>query len=114
MKWIIGIFIILDVVYQLFGVSTDVFWWKYYDILHYGGIFMLSIYYAFERGSILIGILSAYFGFVLGTILFQIGLNKTEYLENIKLDYVSFCYFAMMLLIIFITYKLCRRLKKIG
>jgi hypothetical protein len=115
MKWIIAIFIVLDVVYQIFGISTDVLWWKYYDIIHYGGIFVIGLIYAVERRSLLIGLLSAYFGFVLGNIIFQVGLSKAEYLSNIKLDYVSFCYLAMMLLFIFITIKLClRKSKKIG
>jgi hypothetical protein len=106
MKWIIGIFIIFDITYQLWGVSTDVRWWMYYDFVHYGGIFVIGLYYALERRSLLLACFSAYFGFVLGNIIFQIGLTKTEYLKNIKLDAPEFCYFTILILSIFIISKL--------
>jgi hypothetical protein len=106
MKWIISIFIVLDCAYQLFGSATSVNWCIFYDLIHYGVLLSICVYYAYKHSKSLLGVLSLYFVFVIVQILSQVGLDRNEYLKNIQYDYVSFCYFTIFILLIFINYKL--------
>jgi len=105
MRWIIAIFIVLDVVYQLFAITTNVAWWVYYDVIHYGTLFSVALFYALKKGDSFILFLSLYLGYCFGNILFHIGLSKKEYLENIQLDYTSFGILAIIILLTFTAYK---------
>ena len=114
MRWIIGIFIILDVIYQLLGVSNSVSWWLYYDLIHYALPLGICLHLYFKRGDKLIGVFSLYFAFVFLNIISQIGLSKDAYLKNVQYDYDLFAYFAIFILILFTINKLWERLKKTG
>ena len=105
MRWIIGIFIISDIIYQLFGNSTSVRWWMYYDITHFGFILAICLHYLYKRGDLLMGVFGLYFGLVLFNVLNQMGLSKSDYLLNVTYSYSYFGYFTIFILITYTFYK---------
>ncbi len=114
MRWIISIFILLDVIYQLFGDATSINWCIYYDVIHFGVLLSICLFYLYKKGDLLLGVFATYFGLIIFNILYQIGLTKEEYLQNVTLDYKTFGYFTIFILLIFTGYKLWGKLKRIG
>lgn len=49
MKWIVGIFIIFDVIFQLFGNNLIDGWNLYYDLIHYGFIISVCLYFIHDK-----------------------------------------------------------------
>jgi hypothetical protein len=105
MRWVIGIFILLDVAYQLFIAANTVLGWIYYDIMHYGTLLVITVIYAVIKKDKLMGLFSIYLGFCLTNVLLQVKLPKQEYIETSSLDYTSFGHLAIIILLTFIIYK---------
>lgn len=80
MKYIIGIFITLDCIYQLFGVSSDVNWSIYYELVHYTTLAAVCIWYAYQNWNKLVGVFSLYFMAIIIVTISHIGSTQSEYL----------------------------------
>ena len=105
MEKILGVFIVLDIVSQLFIDMGTAFGWIYYDLIHYGVLLSISLFYAIMRLDKLIGYFSIYFAYCFGNILYHIPLSREDYIENISLDYTSFGYLCLIILVTFIIKK---------
>ena len=79
MRIIIAIFIMLDIVYQLFGKVHDVAWSAYYDIFHYAFLVAVCIYFIEDK---LIRYFSVYSIVVLFTIIYQTICANTFYIDD--------------------------------
>ena len=79
MRWNIGIFIILDIIYQLFGVMYDPAWNLFYDVIHYGFILSVCLYYFYSK---LISYFSVYFVAVLLILVYQYLCNISHIINS--------------------------------
>ena len=74
MKWIIGIFIVLDAAYQLFGLTHNVHWNLYYDLIHYGFIISVCLYFIHDKA---IPYFLIYFLSITGALIYQYFYGET-------------------------------------
>ena len=109
MKWILAIFVVLDVNSQLFIDMGTIGGWIFYDLIHYGVLLAITLLYAVMKLDKFVAVLSVYFAYCFGNILYHMNLTKKEYIENISLDYTSFGYLC---LIILVTFIISRKWKK--
>ena len=110
-KWIFGIFIILDCVYQLFADSKSIGWAVYYDILHYSTLLSISIYFMLNSFNKLYHIFTAYFIIVIAAFIYDYLFNIQEY--GVKHSHPVF-YSSLIILLILIIFISWTKLKKAG
>jgi len=110
-RWIFGIFIILDCIYQLFAQSKSVVWAAYYDIMHYSTLLSFAVYFLINSFNKIYYVFTSYFVVVLGLFLYDYFFNYSE----LKGNNVNPVYFSsvliLLILTIFITWM---KLKKAG
>lgn len=109
MRWIIAIFVILDVVYQLFGVSTSVNWSIFYEIYHYSAFMAICLfYYMIYRDKLLLAI-SGYFMYIVTIQIYNINQTREIYLSQIRqpepMYNLSFCIIFILIIFIYGKYK---------
>lgn len=103
MRWLIGIFIVLDIIYQLFGDCNDFRWSIYYNMTHYVFISAVCLYYIHDK---MINYFSIYFLAVTFTIAYQ-GINSIPLTSENSL-YI-WGYIILTLLLIFSIRKIWKR-----
>lgn len=84
MRWIIAVFLILDVQYQMFAQSKSVNWSIFYDSYHYATIMAICIYQFFKNGDKLLLFISGYFFYIITIQIYNLNQTREIYLAEIR------------------------------
>ena len=115
MRWIVGIIILLECLYQLFGVSISVNWSIFYELVRYLGLGCIALLYAYENWDRLMFYFSMFFLFMTGVVFSHLGMTRCEYLESNRVSSVYYIgLITIFVLLLFITNKKWKNSKKTG
>lgn len=111
-NWIFAIFIIFDVIYQMFGNSKSIEWGLFYDLYHYITLSLIALYFVFNSKLKLVLAFSSYLISVIILIIINYIVRDNQELK--MLDNSNYHFLWSVAILTLLTFFLWENLKKIG